>query len=243
MTEPGWLPDPSGRHQLRWFDGTRYTDQVADGGVQSTDPGPAVAVAGVVPPADVTGKRASRLPLILAAVGALVVIVAVVTLLGGDGGTGAGTFDGRIGDGREQGRHEISIPAGSAAIVLVEPSSDLDAIVGFEVDADDADRVEELYEDTPLAFAAEVDDDLTFRADVGFDGEEERTLLAVPFGVDATVVVSGFDDSEGDYEVTIDVVDLDLDDDADGNDVIDAVVENDDVPRVLREQIESLLGE
>ncbi|MDQ1403826.1 MAG: hypothetical protein QOG03_2142 [Actinomycetota bacterium] len=33
----GWHPDPGGRHELRYWDGTRWTDHVSDGGVQSTD--------------------------------------------------------------------------------------------------------------------------------------------------------------------------------------------------------------
>ena len=33
-----WEPDPTGRHQYRWFDGEEWTDQVADDGVQSVDP-------------------------------------------------------------------------------------------------------------------------------------------------------------------------------------------------------------
>ena len=35
---PGWAGDPFGRHQWRYWDGTRWTDQVADGSTQSTDP-------------------------------------------------------------------------------------------------------------------------------------------------------------------------------------------------------------
>lgn len=45
MSEPtqtsggaGWHPDPSGRHQLRYWDGATWTDQVSDNGQQSTDP-------------------------------------------------------------------------------------------------------------------------------------------------------------------------------------------------------------
>lgn len=34
---PGWHPDPTSRHQYRYWDGTRWTDDVADGGVASTD--------------------------------------------------------------------------------------------------------------------------------------------------------------------------------------------------------------
>lgn len=35
-----WAADPSGRHQWRWWDGTRWTDDVADGGVAGHDPLP-----------------------------------------------------------------------------------------------------------------------------------------------------------------------------------------------------------
>jgi hypothetical protein len=35
---PGWFPDPSGRFDLRWWDGARWTETVSRGGVQSTDP-------------------------------------------------------------------------------------------------------------------------------------------------------------------------------------------------------------
>src|SRR5699024_1269682 len=37
---PGWLPDPSGRHELRWWDGVRWRDAVLDRGVRSDDPVP-----------------------------------------------------------------------------------------------------------------------------------------------------------------------------------------------------------
>ena len=32
-----WHPDPSGRHQLRWFDGTRWTESVSNAGQVSSD--------------------------------------------------------------------------------------------------------------------------------------------------------------------------------------------------------------
>ena len=34
----GWYPDPSGRHEQRYWDGTRWTEHVSDGGQQSSDP-------------------------------------------------------------------------------------------------------------------------------------------------------------------------------------------------------------
>ena len=35
----GWYPDPTGRFEVRWFDG-RWTDQVATAGLPGTDPTP-----------------------------------------------------------------------------------------------------------------------------------------------------------------------------------------------------------
>lgn len=35
---PGWRPDPIHTHELRWWGGVSWTDQVMDGGVQATDP-------------------------------------------------------------------------------------------------------------------------------------------------------------------------------------------------------------
>ena len=34
---PNWYPDPMGRHEYRWYDGTNWTDQVSSHGRQSTD--------------------------------------------------------------------------------------------------------------------------------------------------------------------------------------------------------------
>lgn len=34
---PGWYPDPTGRHDHRWYDGARWTDHVGDAGRASID--------------------------------------------------------------------------------------------------------------------------------------------------------------------------------------------------------------
>lgn len=58
-SEPTWSQDPTGRHQLRWFDGSGWTDQVADGEEVSTDPlDPADATLASSPPSDRPGKPA-----------------------------------------------------------------------------------------------------------------------------------------------------------------------------------------
>lgn len=47
MTSASWQPDPSGRHETRWWDGQRWTDHVSDHGLSSTDP-----LVARTPPAD-----------------------------------------------------------------------------------------------------------------------------------------------------------------------------------------------
>ncbi|MGH9211880.1 MAG: DUF2510 domain-containing protein [Acidimicrobiales bacterium] len=37
VVEPGWFPDPVGRHEFRWWDGTSWSDIVADQGAESVD--------------------------------------------------------------------------------------------------------------------------------------------------------------------------------------------------------------
>lgn len=37
---PGWLKDPSGRHEQRYWSGTEWTEHVSDGGVPGVDPPP-----------------------------------------------------------------------------------------------------------------------------------------------------------------------------------------------------------
>jgi Domain of unknown function (DUF4328)/Protein of unknown function (DUF2510) len=48
-TPANWYPDPSGRHQLRYWDGARWTENVSDAGVVGRDQLPPVAPTGVAP--------------------------------------------------------------------------------------------------------------------------------------------------------------------------------------------------
>jgi hypothetical protein len=247
---PAWLPDPSGRHELRWFDGTSFTDQVADAGVRSTDaggspppppppasfePAPPASFADNRLPIEVT-KRPSRVPIILGVVGVLLVVVALVALVAGGGGSGGqGTFDGEVVDG-EESSHTVSVGGGSVLVVQLRPSDDLDAVVELDLQGDERRAVVDQYDDLPGVL------DVLLRRDLGFEGEEEQTFLAVPVDVDVDVVVSGFEGGEGDYEITIDVIDLDVDDDADVEDLLSAATESDDVPRSIQDEIEDVLA-
>ncbi len=40
LPQPGWYPDPAGRHAHRWWAGATWTDSVADGDRRGTDPRP-----------------------------------------------------------------------------------------------------------------------------------------------------------------------------------------------------------
>jgi len=51
MNEAAWHPDPTARHELRWWDGTAWTDHVSDQGVAGVDP--------LVPPAEPTPAAAT----------------------------------------------------------------------------------------------------------------------------------------------------------------------------------------
>src|SRR5829696_1581368 len=54
--DAGWLPDPTGTHQVRYWDGASWTEHVSDGGTTGVDPLPADAppppppVAAAAPP-------------------------------------------------------------------------------------------------------------------------------------------------------------------------------------------------
>ena len=41
--DAGWLPDPTGTHQVRYWDGAQWTEHVSDGGTTAVDPLPADA--------------------------------------------------------------------------------------------------------------------------------------------------------------------------------------------------------
>ena len=56
-----WQPDPTGKHEYRWWDGQRWTEHVADAGQASVDPMPADSPA-PAQPADSSPPPASEQP-------------------------------------------------------------------------------------------------------------------------------------------------------------------------------------
>ncbi|HYF46665.1 MAG TPA: DUF2510 domain-containing protein [Acidimicrobiales bacterium] len=81
----GWHPDPTGRHQHRWWDGTQWTDQVSDGGSTSTDPMTAAPAtpswdAGGGPPSTRKGVNWKIIGIVGAVLVAAIVLVTVLAI-------------------------------------------------------------------------------------------------------------------------------------------------------------------
>lgn len=135
-TTPGWHPDPSGRHQHRFWDGSTWTDQVADNGVTGHDPLAAAGASGggagaghpgaggppsyaAEYPSAPPDRTSSKAPLFigLAVVVALVAAGLVFVLTGDDDssadGSGPGDFTYDVGSERFT-VHEVSLKAGDA---------------------------------------------------------------------------------------------------------------------------------
>ena len=115
-TQPAnWYNDPTGRHQYRYWNGTEWTDQVADNQVTSTDP-PLMPESTAAPtawpkPAPTPRRRAGRVFSALAAAGGLVLVVGsflpAFTLVD--------EHFSYVSDGRDG---QILLPVGVAIIVL-----------------------------------------------------------------------------------------------------------------------------
>lgn len=95
MTAASWQPDPTKRHEQRWWDGTRWTDHVVDHGVAGVDPlaaAPAPTAAASPPatiqmhptvPAPVPRGR-SKVWLVAGALGVAAVVGGLILVTGKD---------------------------------------------------------------------------------------------------------------------------------------------------------------
>ncbi|MCU1352709.1 MAG: Scramblase [Acidimicrobiales bacterium] len=137
--DPGWHNDPTGRHQHRFWDGTEWTDQVADVGVTGSDPmtpatGPTAETAPAGAPSEPPGQPApvpagagadgpaaparskSKVPLLIAAAVVLAVVVGglIWQLSKGDKKEqGAGDFSLKV-KATEATVHKVPLKAGAA---------------------------------------------------------------------------------------------------------------------------------
>lgn len=82
----GWFPDPLGRYEFRWFNGTSWTGDVSVAGTRYLDPAPLAAPSQVVVGSAAGGSRAmSIIALIGGLIGALTAWMPFLVVVGGAG--------------------------------------------------------------------------------------------------------------------------------------------------------------
>ncbi len=157
--EAGWQPDPFGRHEYRYWDGSAWSDQVSDAGVVASDPpggGPPTVstpvtaanpaappmgapLPGSPPPSDGGSKRSlpvGLLALIGVAVAAAVAGLFIFVLGGDDDSGGTGEFSGTISEDEPFVVRTFDMEAGQAVRAVVTPEGDFDPLVTLGIDRD-----------------------------------------------------------------------------------------------------------
>ena len=149
MSDPaGWYPDPTTRHELRYWDGYAWLDNVSDSGVAGADPlggkpmprpSEAAAKAQQGPPP----AAKSKTPLYIGGAAAAVVVIVAAALLVTRGGDDDGakvttladkpiTFDDDVKDIGNPTVHTVHVKANTAVLITVK-SDDEDAEPGIVV--------------------------------------------------------------------------------------------------------------
>jgi Protein of unknown function (DUF2510)/Short C-terminal domain len=106
-----WASDPGGRHEFRYWDGTKWTDQVSDGGVEATD--------SMSSPA--TGRTSAQRTDALPAPAASVLTIGDITLTGDRVLTanGSAPLKGSQWFVRDQSRTEEKIPTHAIVLAII----------------------------------------------------------------------------------------------------------------------------
>ncbi|CAN5279525.1 hypothetical protein BH18ACT4_BH18ACT4_09660 [soil metagenome] len=226
MSDPGgqaagWYPDPTGRHQYRYWSGSSWTDNVSDGGVASTDPmggpGPVFPPGAVAAPTTRAARPSSRRPLLIGAavVAVLGVAAAAFALTRDDDTSGLGTFTDEV-DGGEVFVHRVKVPAGSLLTIRVEPEDDFDPVLGVSAEADVIDELEDYFgtslSDSFTDYFGDVDDipgHLFQVADSGASGDREISTVTAPVALEVNVIVAGYQGDRGEFELEVSSEDFD----------------------------------
>lgn len=139
MSDPaGWYPDPTTRHELRYWDGYVWLDDVSDHGTTAKDalggtpmpaPSEAAAKAQAAPSPAPTSNRRPLYIAIAAVAAVIVIVVAVVLIRGGDDGKSTTaltdkqvTFDDDVKDVAHPVVHAVHVKGNT--IVLMDASTD-----------------------------------------------------------------------------------------------------------------------
>jgi hypothetical protein len=194
--DASWQPDPTRRHEYRWWDGQQWTEHVSDGGQTSVDPISAPP-APVVPPAPAPLHFAAPLPpaggpvttpktrgkglIVGVAIAAALLVagaVAVVLLAGGDdGGSTYGVTEDTLVDDESFVTRSFQLDEGEAIRIRVEPEGDLDTNPGVVVNESTAEAIADVlgeeFEDefTDASSTGEMMDELFTDSDVFSDSD------------------------------------------------------------------------
>jgi Protein of unknown function (DUF2510) len=235
--EPGWQADPAGRHQFRYWDGSQWTDHVADQGVLSTEPlGPAppaptaptqpayppsyyyAPAPAAAPPAR---RRRSKVPLVIGLLAVVALLAAGTVYVLASRGDGSGTFARELEDRGSTLSHPIRPPDDS--VVLIRVSSDderFDPVIGVSASPELIDHYVDFFGSEASRPADEFPGaipeghQLLAVADGFGAGEDEVTFVGIPFGGDFEVLVTGSGDSTGAFDLEITFEEFDGPDDA-----------------------------
>ncbi|MSO87419.1 MAG: DUF2510 domain-containing protein [Acidimicrobiia bacterium] len=81
QTPAGWQPDPTGRHEHRYWDGIAWSDNVSDAGLVATDPFTEAAPSTPEPTADQPSGGKKNKGILIGSILALIVVAVVVALV------------------------------------------------------------------------------------------------------------------------------------------------------------------
>ena len=184
--EAGWYPDAAGRHELRYWDGGAWTDNVSDKGIAAKDlvggkplPSPSQAAAKAAAGKPAGGGGSSKTPLFVGIGVVAVVLIGAVgffVLKGDDkkANAGAGTFTETAADPDHPVIHVLSVGAKKGIFITMDPK-DKDSLVGYVVltRVVTVDKLESRINGADDVFTESFDDvfsDLR-REDIGAKGE------------------------------------------------------------------------
>ena len=145
---PAWHRDPEGRHEYRYWDGSRWTEQVYDRGVPSWDP----MASRAAPAAARRRKSRKRLWLVLGVVLLLAAIGAALFAYLVSQVDGAGTFARELEEPGSTLVHTVRAEDDTVVLIRVSPSGgSFDPVIGVATDEATVDRLADFFAtDGPL---------------------------------------------------------------------------------------------
>jgi hypothetical protein len=187
--EPSWRPDPTGRHDYRWWDGEEWTDDVSDDGLPSID-------TGAVPSAPV-GRRPEpdrgRWWIAAGVVAAAALVLYLVVGRRSEDAPNGGRYGVSVVEFTEEApiyTRSVSLKAGESIRVRAEPTQRVNTLIAVFASEDvTKDTAEAILEFNPDAYV-DADDVIADRFREGTDVIRDDEVYEGLFAL--TVIDSGF---------------------------------------------------